>query len=143
MDEVGVYLQQPGNGRTWTFPEERQSGRISVKGSKPSRQATALMTTCADRSLKVPLGMIFKGQGTGLSMVPKPQLAKKKVSSGVHYMFQGKAWMDLERLMLWFSECFVPHRDAAHGSDVWVVLFLDACGKTFCHNEFKDFVAKN
>ena len=85
-------------GPTWTLPEERASGRISIKGAHESRMATMCSTCCGDPTVKVPPGLIFKGQGK-LSTVHKTQLSKMATDSGAKYCFQENAWMDTDRLL--------------------------------------------
>ena len=141
MDEVGLSIGL-GNKQTWTFPNERLTGKVSIAGGRESRFATMMLTTCADHTVKVPPGMIFQGQGK-ISMIMRNKLKKKSDSSGVEYTFQKKAWVDEERLMWWFNTCFLPMKLEKFGPDVWTLLFLDACGKTHMVAPFKNLCAEN
>ena len=62
FDEVG-FAVGVNTKLTWTLPEERASGHISMKATHESRMATMCLTTCGDPTIKVPPGLIFKGKG--------------------------------------------------------------------------------
>ena len=140
-DEVGLSLSLSVK-QTLTLPNERLTGRISVVGGHNSRFATMMLTTCGDRHTQVPPALIFKGKGH-LGFLLRNKLNSKAKSSGVHFTFQEKAWVDKERLCWWFQNVFKPMKNEKVGEANWALLLLDSCGTTHRVPEFKDLCAAN
>ena len=107
MDEVGVVLE--GTRReTLTFPAERRANCIPVKGKRPARLATAMLTANADTHV-APTALVFAGQGklpfkqqVGLSFI-----ANKKDCC---VAFQKTGWVDIPTFAWWAKKVFIPFK---------------------------------
>ncbi len=139
MDGTGFFLS-PGGLRTYTFPNERLSGCISARRSKAQRLCTVQCCTAADPDLKVPLSCIFRGSG-GISYAAKESLQLLSGTTGVRLTWQKKAWTDHQVMLWWLERVFVPY--VREQTDDWVLLLMDACGKTHGHPAVRELAAAN
>lgn len=129
-------------GKTYTFADERKTGRVALRGQKASRFATLMVCSAADLVRKVALALVRKGQGK-VFFKYRCQLSTAKDHTGVHVTFQSKALADLIVLRWWLSDVFVPWKAAHVPEGEWVLLLMDANGRTHVHEDVKKLCFDN